>query len=409
MSELPILFKKGSDDQLQQWSIHVAGDTYFTRHGQVGGKIQETPPTRCEGKNLGKKNATTPERQAQLEAKARHTKQLKKGYVTAMEAAAAGAVDAAIRGGYSPMLALIDLWPLMERRMPAGRRFVQPKLDGMRCCAVVKDGKATLWSRTRKQIGSMPHVERALERLCPPVGEFWLDGEAYADAFSDDFEQLMSIARKQEPDTEGLHLKLQYWIYDYPSIKEKFGRRSAALRELMVGNKSDCLIYVPTTEVSSNEEIEREHEKNVEAGYEGTMVRADAEYEPSNGNYRSAHIQKRKDVEETEFDIVGAEEGKGKDAGTVGAFICRIVCPTCNGKGFNYDSEYGTSKCGMCSAASWRDTFNCRLKTSYARRGELHERPELWKGKRMTVVYQRLSAYGVPMFVRGKAIREKGE
>lgn len=406
MIDMPPLYKKGSDGQMLVWSIHVRGSSYFARHGQEGGKIQETPPTECQGKNLGKKNSTTPEQQAALEAAAKREKQLKKGYVTTREAALAGEVDAVVEGGYSPMLALIELWPKKASRMPPGRRFTQPKLDGLRCCAVVQDGVATLWSRTRKRIRSLPHIERALERMCPKVGTFWLDGEGYADAYAHDFEKLMSVARKDEPDAEGLYLQVQYWIYDYPSVKANFGQRSAALAELMSVPHDDCLVLVPTTEVSSDGEIEAEHSKHLEAGYEGTMVRADAPYEHSNGTHRSPNIQKRKPTEDAEFLIIGAEEGKGKDAGTVGAFVCDGgVCKKCESTGM-IGTATGDIKCDNPACDDGRIQFRCRLKASYARRRELHERPELWHGKQMTVIYQKLSAYGVPIHLRGKAIRE---
>ena len=169
----------------------------------------------------------------------------------------------------------------------------------------------------------------------------------------------------------------------YPSVKANFGQRSAALAELMSVQHDACLVYVPTDEVSDDKEIEAKYTKYLDEGYEGAMVRADASYEPSNGSYRSTHIQKCKPAEDAEFEIVGAEEGRGKDAGTVGAFIC--------------------------DAGDGRTRFRCRLKASYARRRELHEHPELWRGKLMTIIYQKLSAYGVPMFLRGKAIKEKGE
>jgi DNA ligase-1 len=227
------------------------------------------------------------------------------------------------------------------------------------------------------------------------------------DAYVHDFEKLMSVARKNKPDPEGLHLQIQYWIYDYPSVKANFGQRSAALAELMSVPHDECLVYVPTTEVSSDEEIEVEYAKHLDEGYEGTMVRADAPYEPSNGSYRSAHIQKRKPSEDAEFPIVGAEEGKGKDAGTVGEFVCDGgVCKKCNGKkGIDIRQNPWFIKCDNCKGEG-RVLFNCRLKASYARRRELHEHPELWRGKKMTVIYQKLSAYGVPMFPRGSRIME---
>lgn len=104
------------------------------------------------------------------------------------------------------------------------------------------------------------------------------------------------------------------------------------------------------------------------------MIRNNGPYE---GGKRSYHLQKFKTMEDSEFTIIGAEEGRGKDIGTVGAFVCRV----------------GTEE------------FRCRLKASYARRRELWQNPEEWRGKQLTVKYQKLSVYGTPIFPIGKAIR----
>lgn len=50
----------------------------------------------------------------------------------------------------------------------------------MRCIADVKTGK--LWSRKRKQILGLPHIEKAVRDLGPVAlkhGVEWLDGELY--------------------------------------------------------------------------------------------------------------------------------------------------------------------------------------------------------------------------------------
>ena len=66
----PILYHKGKGGALVQWRIWTRGDTIFTEHGQVGGKLQLTPGIKCESKNVGRSNETTPEEQANSEAKA---------------------------------------------------------------------------------------------------------------------------------------------------------------------------------------------------------------------------------------------------------------------------------------------------------------------------------------------------
>ena len=73
------LYKPSKQGKTQQWSIEVQGDSFICTYGQVGGAMQ-TQTTKCESKNIGKANATTPAEQAVLEASALVTKKLKSGY-----------------------------------------------------------------------------------------------------------------------------------------------------------------------------------------------------------------------------------------------------------------------------------------------------------------------------------------
>ena len=60
------------------------------------------------------------------------------------------------------------------------------------------------------------------------------------------------------------------------------------------------------------------HEKFLEDGYEGSILRLDlGEYE----NKRSKQLLKKKDFIDEEFKIIDAEEGEGGRAGTIGFFI----------------------------------------------------------------------------------------
>ena len=73
------LFKPAKTGATQQWSIEVQGDSFICTYGQLDGKMQ-TQVTKCEPKNIGRANETTPEQQAQLEAEALIAKKLKSGY-----------------------------------------------------------------------------------------------------------------------------------------------------------------------------------------------------------------------------------------------------------------------------------------------------------------------------------------
>jgi DNA ligase 1 len=366
---LPTLYKKTQTGAIQQWMIGVDGPTIHTVHGLVGGALQTTSDTIKEGKNLGRANATTPETQALAEAQAKWDKQKKKGYVESIHQAELGTVDdTVIMGGIAPMLAPSKIWPFYRSKIQFPV-WCQPKLDGMRCVGMIEE-ETSLWSRTRKPIRSLPHVQEELASLFS--GDLITDGEAYSVEYHDQFEELLSIIRKDEPSEKSA--LVDYHVYDLPSHPRTFSQRYEALQKILPARKGH-LVPVRTGLCRNDDEIEACHEQNLAENYEGTMIRADGPYERGK---RSIYLQKYKNFVDAEYQIIGIEEGRGKDAGTVGSFICR----TDGGK-----------------------EFGCRLKATYEHRGELFRDSGLWKGKFLTVKYQNLTADGIPRFPVGKGLR----
>ena len=84
-SYLKKLYKRNANGAIQEWLIGVEGTTIVTAYGQVGGKIQTTSDSVKSGKNLGRKNATDRETQAQMEAQAQWVKKKKAGYVESLK------------------------------------------------------------------------------------------------------------------------------------------------------------------------------------------------------------------------------------------------------------------------------------------------------------------------------------
>lgn len=390
--KLPTLYQLTNTGAVQQWTIETSGEAdgpgiITTEFGQVDGKLQRTSDTITKGKNPGKANATTAAQQAEKEAKAKWEKQKKKGYVESIEDARAGKVDSSvILGGVAPMLAPNKSYPKddeLQKRIvfPC---YVQPKLDGMRCIAVVKDGKCTLWSRTRKPIRSVPHIVTALEAAFP-TGSATLDGELYNHDYRNNFEDLISILRRDAPDPEGLYKDAEYHIYDCVemelpttriSMETPFKSRSAAIAAVLAGIERP-LVIVNTKRAESMAELVEAYEACLIEEYEGTMARnGSAPYEPDR---RSVNLQKMKSFEDFEFRIVGVNEGRGKDAGTAATFTCL----TKEGK-----------------------EFKARLKAPYARRRELLANPKLWEGKQLTVTVKRFTADGIPYLPVAKAVRD---
>jgi DNA ligase 1 len=377
--KLTTLYKKTSTGAIQEWSIFVkdvgtAGPVIcvVTRYGQVGGKIQETSDLISKGKNVGKKNETTPLQQAEFEAIAKWEKQKKKGYVESIDGAEADELDDLIEGGILPMLAHKFSEHGHKVKYPC---FVQPKLDGIRCIAIVKDGACTLWSRTRKQINSCPHIVQELEALFESV-DVVLDGELYNADFKDNFEHIVHLVRQEEPNERCTDI--QYHIYDVVT-SHSFETRFLGFSRLMShieDEDSSSLRLVVTEKCSSEDKVMDFFDKYKGMGYEGAMLRnADSKYV----NKRSYNLLKVKEFDDGEFDIIGIEEGRGKLQGHVGAFVCQ----TPDGQEFKAKMSGDTAKL--------REFFNNH---------------SLWHGKRLTVQHQGLTAYGVPRFPVGVRTRD---
>ncbi len=375
---LPKLYKKTSTGAIQYWETYVAensdhsvGYDIWTKYGQVGGKEQTSVDLISKGKNEGRANETSVQQQAVAEANATWTKKKKSGYVENIESAQADETDEIIEGGIVPMLAKKFADQAHKIKYPA---FVQPKLDGIRCIAIIKDGKCTLWSRTRKPITSCPHIVQELEET---FGDAVLDGELYNHDFKKDFEKIVSAVRKETPE-EG-YLNVQYHIYDKVNkvpffMREKF--LSGMAKSMPVVTIPTYVKFVKTESVAGEDEVFDKFQEYLLEGFEGCMVRqSDGLYV----NKRSSDLLKVKEMDDTEFKIVDVKEGRGKLAGHA-IFICYMP--------------------------SIDDTFDAKLKGDTEYLKKLWEDPSLWKEKLLTVQHQGYTAYGKPRFPVGLRIRD---
>ena len=179
-------------------------------------------------------------------------------------------------------------------------------------------------------------------------------------------------------------------------MDEPFSLRNATVDVLLDRLPAESPVKrVYTIQVASFDELIGEYEKAIAAEYEGGMARnAAAPYESGQGK-RSKNLQKMKEFIDHEFEIIDAEEGRGKDAGTVGAFVCRTAPGT-----------YPEGEKGAPLAGAEPQEFRVRLRATYARRAELFAKPEQWRAKKLTVKFKRWTAYAIPYIPIGTAIRD---
>ncbi len=207
---------------------------------------------------------------------------------------------------------------------------VEPKLDGIRCFAIVEDNEVTLYSRAGKVI---KNFNSTIGKELINLGPGCYDGEI----MGKDFTALMRQAYRKEPE----ELKDTYFgIFDYLTLEEwknKKGVNSCFLRydmltEKMLGeapesigmgieNKIDLkyLKIVPRHYVSRDESaIKSLHDKFVTEGYEGAMIKnPDAFYKFGRGY----DVMKYKSFHDVDLPIKGILEGTGKHSNKLGSFI----------------------------------------------------------------------------------------
>ena len=201
-----------------------------------------------------------------------------------------------------------------------GDCLVEYKYDGVRVIAIVKNGKATLYSRNGKIFHNFPHIENALSKS--EYNNIVFDGEV----MSDDFQALMKqVYRKSGAQTDDAYLAL-FDILPLKEFNEGKSKLSSIERkeELNKLSKSfENAIKLVDYEVINFDEKHGQNKfasmnkEALEKGYEGLMIK------PNDNFYeckRSHAWLKIKPFIEVTLKIIDIQEGAGKHSGKLGAF-----------------------------------------------------------------------------------------
>lgn len=326
------LYKLSSAGKVQEWQIKafMRDDVgvYETTHGQLNGKMQTTEVEVKEGKNIGRANETTVWEQTLSEATSKWQKQIdRKGYSLTIPKVS----DKKFR----PMLAKsfnkpgLDLFDLKDGKHITYPCYYQPKLDGIRCNAMFVDGEIQLLSRQGKAFTALNHIADHLSNCKAFDEHIILDGELYI--HDEEFQELVGSIKRDTPNSESK--KVQYHIYDVFSMKKPdlhFEERLAFKTGSIVPN--DIIKLVKTGKVNEKKDVSDFLSLYVNKGYEGIMLRNKLGAYKVDG--RSKDLQKVKQFIEMEFEIIGAEQNKGKMNKQ-----CSFVCITKDGAEFKVKPE----------------------------------------------------------------------
>lgn len=334
MRTFPPLYKRTSAGAIQQWAIAVRKNkddtgTIVITQGQVDGKKQQYQEDITEGKNLGRKNATTAFQQAVAEATSRWEKKRDRHHYGEDVAAD----ESATRRALAPMLA--QVYEKNFKKVDWKKAMAQPKLDGDRMDARCEGKKITLWSRKGVQIFSLPQVVDGLQGLLRNGETF--DGEAYIHGMH--VTNLSGLLRRKKPDSETE--KVSFRVYDQ-MIDAPFYERISDLNERLgdwVAAPKDSIALVETIRVMNDAELMKFQRECIEQGFEGAMLRwGMTGYEAGK---RSSSLLKVKTFQDAEFTILNviASEGTFNLVDPVTGKVKHVqvavfVCKTKNGHRF---------------------------------------------------------------------------
>lgn len=385
MATFQTLFGESSHGKRKMWAIRVEdredAGVIITEHGYENGKKVVNERVVSVGKNIGKRNETTPVQQATSEAQSAWNKKKDAGYAPE-GAAASGVGDDASSMGSTEITANVASVPLPMLAQDFNKRgksilfpcLVQRKLDGVRCVATVKG----LYSRNGKAFPHMHHIKAEVRRAADLVGNegLLLDGELYSDSLT--FQEIVGLVKKEKLKSgdEAKLKQIHLCIYDVIDTTADNEVRNAMLAALFASNRFQDLRLLGTELCESKDKVGEFHARYVAEGYEGLMLRNRA------GKYRvgvrSTDLQKYKEFEDGEYQVIGYKEGDGLEKG------CVIwLCKTAKGQ-----------------------EFSVRPRGTHEARAELLKDADFYIGKQLTVRYQELTTDGLPRFPVGISLRD---
>ena len=205
--------------------------------------------------------------------------------------------------------------------------FIQPKLDGVRCVIQFEKvnsfaGEVKAYSRTGKEWKNINHILTDLVPFFKKYPNIILDGELYNHDLKNDFEQIISLVRRQKPDDidmlESADM-VQFHCYDIIDEELLYDQRNEFINQslMLLG---DSIHIVDTNRVFKHEEaLNIHHDANLANGYEGSILRANDVYKCG----RSWSLRKFKDFHDSEALLLDWVEGVGKRTGTIGKFMAQ--------------------------------------------------------------------------------------
>jgi hypothetical protein len=262
----------------------------------------------------------------------------------------------------------------------------QPKIDGRRIMAWLKDGKAKLLSRKCLEKKFMTNIRTAATNILTYIAEKWpeldslgLDGEVYAP--HQESQSIISRSVNASADED----KLVFVIFDLMEYTLTFEDRQEILRKVALKfAKETCVNFLLATTLTDEDEIMDFKLECATNGYEEGIVlrRPDLLYTRKK-EHKHPQMIKLKSIEDAEYKVIGWKEG-------------------------NTDRE-GCVVWNLRDPEDKNITFWCQQEGDLAYQRELFKNAADYKGKLLTVKFMNKTAFGVPFHPRACRFRDEDD
>jgi DNA ligase-1 len=225
-----------------------------------------------------------------------------------------------------------------------GTKRLEPKLDGVRMLMMVipaDDGETTIicFSRNGKQFDNFGHIEEQVRANWVKMVRkaatsnlsmgFVLDGEVIGNSF----QELMRQARRKTDVQAEDSVYNVFDIIPLSSFREGHWNAQLEKRIKILDDRRPVIdtmasvellphIMVDLDTAAGKDQLERYAQDNVKAGFEGIMIK---EMSAPYVCKRSTDWMKWKPVITVDLEVIGVEEGTGRNEGRLGALVCAGV------------------------------------------------------------------------------------
>jgi DNA ligase 1 len=175
------------------------------------------------------------------------------------------------------------------------------KLDGVRCLAIIREGKVSFFSRNGKEFETLGRVKSEIEAL--GINDCVLDGEIcmMKEDGSDDFQGILKQIQRKDHTIENP----RFWVFDILTLEEfdsGKGETKLTQRLTRMDFTSAIILKLPQSAIADATTLVamRDHAKS--QGWEGLIARRDVGYEGD----RTKNMLKLKDFYDAEYLVKSA-------------------------------------------------------------------------------------------------------